>query len=303
MRPTPPRRSGGPPSSRPRLTRPALVAAGVAALAVGALAVLAVLIWQGPASTPSPAPISVVDTQDVHSLAFVGTSERVLLGHHGGILESRDGGTTWRAWGQGADAMAMGVAGDEPVIVAGHDVLAQGSPDGRWVNIADDLPHIDIHGFARDPNDPAHLWAYLATGGLFESRDGGAHWAEVFAGHAVGVTAVERGTATRLLAVDPQRGAIVASDDGGRGWQEIGAPPSTPVYALAAANQGATVVYAGSGGLFRSDDGGSTFRSLLDVGEPILAVATTADATSIVVATRERAIYRSDDGGRSWPSR
>jgi hypothetical protein len=32
-------------------------------------------------------------TQDVHSLAFVGGDpEHVLFGHHGGLLESRDGG-------------------------------------------------------------------------------------------------------------------------------------------------------------------------------------------------------------------
>jgi hypothetical protein len=35
-----------------------------------------------------------LQTQDVHSLAFVvGDPEHVLFGHHGGLLESRDGGS------------------------------------------------------------------------------------------------------------------------------------------------------------------------------------------------------------------
>lgn len=241
-----------------------------------------------------------VETQDVHALAFLGTADRLILGHHGGILESTDGGRTWAAWGSGSDAMALGVAGVGSVVVAGHDVLALGRPDGRWENIANDLPHNDIHGFARDPHHPDRMWAYLATGGLYESRDGGASWEEVFAGHTLAPLSVARGESTLLIAVDPELAAIVASEDGGRSWQPIGPPPDTPTYAMAAARDGETLLFSGSRGLFRSDDGGVTFVPLLDLGQPILAVAATPDGNTMVLATRDRDIYRSEDGGRSW---
>lgn len=275
---------------------PGLVVLG--ALVATALVVL-LMLRGSPAAVAGP--ISSVSTDDVHSLAFLGSSERVLLGHHAGILESNDGGATWTSWGSGSDAMALGVAGDQPIVVAGHDVLALGSPDGRWQDIANDLPNTDIHGFARDPRDPNRMWAYLAAGGLYGSTDAGAHWSEAFGGHALGLFAIARPDTTRLIAVDPERGSIVASDDGGRTWQDIGTPPSTPVYAMAGANGGDTILLSGSEGLFRSDDGGATFGAVLDVGQPILAIAAITDGETIVVATRDRLIYRSDDGGRSWP--
>ena len=267
--------------------------------AVGVVVTLALWLAR-PTTEGKPAPLSRVDTQDVHALAFLGSPDRLILGHHAGILESNDGGRTWSPWGTGSDAMALGVAGERPVIVAGHDVLAVGRPDGHWQHIANDLPHNDIHGFARDPANPDRMWAYLATGGLYESQDGGTHWEQASAGHTIALLAVTAGDGTRLLAVDPDLGAIVASDDGGRNWQRLAAPPDTPVYAMAAARDGATILLSGAQGLFRSDDGGTTFAQLVDVGEPILAIAASDDASTIVLATRDRVIYRSDDGGETW---
>lgn len=273
----------------------AVVALAVIGLAVG-------LLTRNSPTTAGPAAIAAVDTQDVHSLAFLGRPERILLGHHGGILESTDAGRTWTAWGTGADAMAMGAADDDPVIVAGHNVLAVGRPDGHWENIANDLPNTDIHGLARDPNDPNHVWAYLAAGGVYESRDGGSHWVQVFDGHALALFAASRDGPTRLVAVDPERRAIVSSDDGGQNWQAVGTPPTTPVYAMAGANGSSTILMSGSEGLFRSDDAGQTFTPLVDVGQPILAIAATEDGKTIIFASRDRSIYRSDDGGRTWPA-
>lgn len=290
------------PEPRKRLISRPVVAAVAIALGLAAIAAVFVLTRK-PAPPAPPASMSTVNTQDVHSLAFLGSSERIVLGHHGGILESVDGGSTWTPWGTGSDAMALGIAGDQPIIVAGHNVLAIGRPDGRWQDIANDLPNTDIHGFARDPHDANHVWAYLAQGGLYESLDGGATWTHVFGGHTFGLFAVPRGDVMRLIAVDPERGAIVASDDAGRSWQAVSTPPSTPVYAMAGTAGGETILFSGSAGLFRSDDGGQTFAPLVDVGQPILAVAVTDDGNTIVFATSDRAIYRSDDGGRTWPGR
>jgi photosystem II stability/assembly factor-like uncharacterized protein len=274
----------------------------VAAVGGGLLLVVAALGLSRPQPAPAgPAPVARVATSDVHALAFLGGPHRVLLGHHGGIFESLDGGRTWRAWGSGSDAMALGVAADESVVVGGHDVLATGRADGQWQEIENDLPSTDIHGLARDPSDPRRMWAYLATGGVYESTDGGSRWQHVFDGHAFGLIAVAAGQGTRLVAVDPEAQGLVASDDGGRTWQVVGPPPTTPIYALAGANRGDTLLFAGGGGLFRSDDAGRSFALLIELREPILAAALTEDGSTIVIATRDRAVYRSEDGGRTWP--
>lgn len=282
------------------LVRPRLAAILVALLGVGVIGAALLLLRTQP-SAAGPTAISTVETADVHSLAFLAGSQRVLLGHHGGILESNDGGRTWSAWGAGADAMALGVAGDEPIVVAGHDVLAVASSDGRWEAIDNDLPNIDIHGFARDPYDAEHMWAYLATGGLYESHDGGARWGNVFGGHTFALVAAAQAATSTLIAVDPERRGIVASQDGGRNWEVVGVPPTTPVYAMAAARQGETLLLSGSEGLFRSDDGGQSFAALVNLGQPILAIAVTPDGSSLIAATRDRSIFRSDDGGHTWP--
>lgn len=145
--------------------------------AVGAVAVIGVAVVAFILSRPSgvsASPWSRLGTQDVHSLAFVGDDpDRLLFGHHGGISASSDGGRTWQPLGTRSDAMSLGAASDGSIVIAGHEVLAASRDDGRtWENTAAVLPSLDIHGFARDPGDPARMWAYLATGGLWESRNG-----------------------------------------------------------------------------------------------------------------------------------
>jgi hypothetical protein len=108
-------------------------------------------------------PWATLRTQDVHSLAFVGGDPaHVLLGHHGGLLESRDGGPrTWSALPVRDDAMTMAPADDGSIVIAGHLVFTASRDGGAtWASITADLPSLDIHGSTRDPADPARMWAY-----------------------------------------------------------------------------------------------------------------------------------------------
>jgi photosystem II stability/assembly factor-like uncharacterized protein len=239
-------------------------------------------------------------TTDVHSLAFVGGDpEHVLFGHHGGIRESRDGGRTWSALPDRSDAMSLSPASDGSIIVAGHNVFT-GSLDGgaTWAPIPTDLPSLDIHGFTRDPADPRRMWAYLATGGLWESTDLGAHWTRVREDNVVFPVAVADGTGTRLLGVDAS--GLVTSTDGGRTWATMGLPPTYPMTTLAATADG-RLIFAGSpDGLFRSSDGGRTWAATGYRGSAF-AVATTPDGQVVAVVSRETEFFRSPDSGNSWP--
>ena len=134
---------------------------------------LALLAANFPRDGPSPTPIQAVawarlGTVDAHSLAFApGSTEHLFFGHHFGMLESSDGGRTWQSLGTGGDAMEMAVGDGTTVYIAGHNVFQVSRDGGRsWQSPATDLPSLDIHGFTRDPADPARMWAYLATGGV-----------------------------------------------------------------------------------------------------------------------------------------
>lgn len=279
----------------------ALLAAGALA---GGITIVLLTLGRSPPATPALDGDAVawvrLGTSDVHSLAFgPGSTDRLLFGHHGGVLETADGGRTWDALAVDADAMGMRPAGDGSIVIAGHEVLQASYDAGStWASIPNDLPNLDIHAFARDPDEPRRMWAYLAEGGLYESLDGGTGWSEVFDGHRPALVAISRQGVTALIGLDPFTG-LAESDDGGRSWRPVGAPPSSPVLALAATPDGRSIVLGSTEGLFRSDDGGVSWSARLLAGT-VLAAAISEDGSTVAAVTRETDFFRSDDGGRSW---
>ena len=269
----------------------------IAAFAI--VAVLAFFIIQAMAK-PGQVVWANLGTEDAHSLAFVdGDPQHLLFGHHGGISQSLDGGRTWTALPVRQDAMSMTPATNGSIVIAGHDVFS-GSSDGgaTWAPIAADLPDLDIHGFTRDPADPARMWAYLATGGLWESADGGRHWEQVRKDNVVYPLAVSDGSATTLLAIDAT--GLVASTDGGRTFTTRGQPPAYPVTSLAATPDGRTIYAGAPDGLFRSDDRGQTWVSTGYVGSAF-AVAASSDGQTVAVVSRRSEFFHSSDRGATWP--
>ncbi len=273
-----------------------LAGAVLAAVAV-ALVVAFVLVRPG---DPSDTPWSRLGTEDVHSLAFIdGDPQRLLFGHHGGILATPDGGRTWAPLATRSDAMGLGVAAGGSIVIAGHEVFAESRDGGQtWVDIATDLPSLDIHGFARDPGDPARMWVGLAIGGLWESLEGGRTWTQIQEQNIVFPVAVAAPSGAGLLGVTAA--GIGRSNDGGRTWQTVTDPQLYPVTGLTATSDGSILIAGGPDRLARSDDGGVTWSSLPFRGQPA-AVAVTADGRSIALVTRSADFYRSDDGGLTWP--
>ncbi len=239
-------------------------------------------------------------TQDVHSLAFVGgDAQHVLFGHHGGLLESRDGGRAWAALPIRDDAMSLAPADDGSIVIAGHEVFTASRDGGAtWSNIPADLPSLDIHGFTRDPADPARMWAYLAIGGLWESTDFGVHWSEVRADSVLFPLAVRDGAETKLLGVDAT--GLVSSSDGGRSWTALMTPPTYPMTSLSATPDGQTIYAGANDGLFRSGDGGRSWSPTGYKGS-VFAIATTPDGATVAVVSRDTEFFRSIDGGSTWP--
>lgn len=273
------------------------------ALPVGLLALVlaagALVLVTSPGKRP-PLPWARLGTEDVHALAFLpDNSEGLLFGHHGGILSSLDGGRSWGPLASGFDAMSLGLAQDGSIVVAGHEVFAMSRDAGRtWQDIPADLPSLDIHGFARDPGDPNRMWAYLATGGFWESVDGGYRWQRVYEANVVLPVAVRSPDGPRLFGLTAD--GLVTSADGGRTWDRRATPALYPMASLAASGDGAVLVAGGPSGLARSSDGGRTWSELPFAGQPA-AVAVASDGRTVAVVTRTTEFYRSDDGGSTWP--
>ena len=179
-RTAPPRRSTAArsrSSGQPAKRKPIQIVAAVGALLVaGTLA--AFFFWPRPASTPSGA-IATLQTLDYHALALSPTDANVVFfGHHNGIMRSDDGGRTWRPLvdRSGFDAMNLAVSRINPkqVYLAGHEVFQMSMDAGAtWRPLDSDLPGLDIHAFAMDPDDPNRLTAFVVGRGTFQSTDGG----------------------------------------------------------------------------------------------------------------------------------
>lgn len=272
-----------------------LAAAALGALLVGAI----VFVLVRPGGTSIEA-WSRLGTQDVHSLSFVGDDpDRLLFGHHGGILASTDGGRSWQPLATRSDAMSLAPATDGSIVIAGHDLFAESRDDGlTWQDIPAVLPSLDIHGFARDPGNPSRVWAYLATGGLWESLDGGRAWERVQEENILFPVAVTAPSGTRLFGL--RADGLASSDDGGRTWRNVATPELYPIASLAATSDGSVLVAGGPDGMARSDDGGASWSKLAFEGQPF-AVAITGGGRTIAVVTRATEFFRSDDGGRTWP--
>lgn len=273
---------------------PLLLGLAVMAGVIGA----ALIVWFR--SSTGPVAWARLQTKDVHSLSFVADDpSRLLFGHHRGLFASTDGGRTWSSLPIGEDAMSTSPGTDGSVVIAGHFVFAASRDGGKtWAPIATNLPSLDIHGFTRDPADPSRMWAYLATGGLWESRDFGSRWERVRDDNVLFPTAVRTGSIARLIGVDTT--GLVASDDDGHTWFSLSTPETFPMTSLAATSDG-RVLYAGSSqNLYRSADGGRTWLPTAYRGSAF-AIATTDNGTTVAVVSRETEFFRSPDGGSTWP--
>jgi photosystem II stability/assembly factor-like uncharacterized protein len=279
------------------------------ALVVGAAAgafLLAKDRAQSGSEGPAAATGGLPNTPDYHSLLVAPTDpERILLGTHAGVYESRDGGRNWQRIAlEGQDAMNLVRSEGETVWTAGHNVFATSADGGEtWADVRPDgLPSLDIHGFAVDPNDSQTLFAAVAGEGLYRSTDGGERFellSSEVGGQVFGLAALGGGS---ILAGDLGKG-LLRSEDGGKSWdvREAFAAAGLAVKP----DDSETVLAAGQGGLtsgvLLSRDGGRTWDHVLAIEEGAGPVAWSLSEPSLgYVVGFDRRLYRTTDGGASW---
>jgi hypothetical protein len=216
------RRQPPPPPRRPWR---AIVIGGAALVAVGVIAVALALNTGGGQALGAATAWSTLGTRDVHSLAFDPTdSKHLYFGHHGGLLETTDGGRSWRETAlRGADAMNVAPPSGGFFQIAGHDVYMETADGGQsWQDVPNNLPGLDLHVFVADPADPSHAWAFSVGFGLFETSDKGRTWELRQPGGWAALTAFVEGGGTVLVGVGST--GLGRSEDGGRTWTALGQP-------------------------------------------------------------------------------
>ena len=280
----------------PSGARMALITAVMVVAPVGGLAAFVFL------GQSDPIPLARLSSADAHALAFdPQDADRLLFGHHGGLLESSDGGRTWAAGTLAAgDAMNINVGGDGSVQIAGHELYVGSQDSGAtWQPIDNDLPGLDLHSYVGDPAEPGHAWTFAAGYGLFETTDGGASWELRQEGNWGALKAYRRADRTILVGIGPE--GLAESSDAGGTWTLLAYPGAPLSGGLAVAADGSAIYAATIRGLRRSDDGGASWRST-GWETPALAVAVSPMDPSLLVAVDDAMnVYRSTDGGASWP--
>ncbi len=291
------RRQPAPPSRRPWR---AIVVGGAAAAAVAVIG-LAIVLNGGRAAVGDATPWSTLGTGDVHALTFdPADPQHLFFGHHGGLLETNDGGRSWQGTAlQGADAMNVTPPTGGFFQIAGHNVYMETNDGGQsWQNVPNDLPGLDLHAFVGDPNDASRAWAFSAGFGLFETSDKGRTWGLRQPGSWGALASFVEGGKTILVGAGSN--GLARSDDGGGTWTDL-RQPNGQLASLAASADGA-VLYAGTTkGVSRSTDRGQTWTQTGLETVAVTVAIDRQDSNVVAVVDDQTRFFRSADGGTTWP--
>jgi photosystem II stability/assembly factor-like uncharacterized protein len=198
---------------------------------------------------------------------------------------------------------------------------------GRVVSIA-------VH-----PQDPAHYYVGVASGGVWKTINNGATWTPVFdreASYSVGTVVLDPknpltvwvGTGENNSQRSVSYGdGVYRSDDGGKTWKNVGLKTSEHIGKIEIDPRDSNVVYVasqgplwgpgGDRGLFKTTDGGKTWKNVLNVSEHTGVTDVVVDPKNpdtlyaasyqrrrhvwtLINGGPESAIHKSTDGGATW---
>jgi photosystem II stability/assembly factor-like uncharacterized protein len=253
-------------------------------------------------------PISHLTTADFHSLAFSLTEpDTVYFGHHHGLLVSHNGGRDWESSAlHDVDAMALALPSSDPRIMyaAGHDVFFKSLDGGEsWASVVTNLPGLDLHGFAVDPENAGHVYAHVVGYGIFGSQDGGSTWTQLS-------DAVPSSTFNLAVGADPQtlyaaaaQAGLLRSTDGGHTWATLNEIPDQGAIAVAYARASGDLYVSTLGaqaGLYVSGDDGQSWTFAGLKGTFLAIAVSPIEPTHLIVVDKNGDVFASRDSGLSW---
>ena len=285
----------------------------VLAIPIIAIAVVAIIVLNNRNTSPTGVPpIARLQTADVHTLAFSSSDANSLfLGHHDGLMVSRDQGTTWQpAQLQGVDAMSLATSAGNPqrMYAAGHGIFYRSDDGGaNWTRVESSIQGADIHAFAASPDDADRVYAFVENQGISASGDGGATWQPLPPTAPTALAALAAGPGQTLY-VGTSLGDIFESADGGRNWRRgsigTGMQLTSLIFDQGSGDLYATATMAGSARsmLHRRLAGRDVWDILPFSGRgPLVSMSISPQDSKVILTANQRGeVYRSRDGGATW---
>jgi len=286
----------------------------------------------------------VIEDSDVFSIIIDSARpSTVFLSACSGIYKSENAGELFtKVAGIPADARRTRVLMQDP---HDHEIVYAGTTQGLYKTVdggksfaAMTGPEVIVNDVFVDPNDAGHVLLATDRAGILASQDAAQHFSASnrgFSERKVGALLVDRTSRERVFAGvlnDKQYGGVFVSDNGGDGWEQVGAGlEGRDVFALAQAQDG-TVVAGTNHGIFalteHPEDGGAprweprnTIANVLNkpvvemhagkrvnreklVKAPVIALASKANALDVSgdvwLASTGIGLLTSKDKGASW---
>ncbi|WP_169577633.1 WD40/YVTN/BNR-like repeat-containing protein [Sinimarinibacterium sp. CAU 1509] len=235
------------------------------------------------------------------------------VGTGGALLETDDGGTSWRSLTQDATRLSLFdvTIGPERTLVSGQmGTILVGHLDGTWRAVK---APTDMRLLAIDQNSGGLAVAVGQFGTILRSRDGGDTWQSVappwegytehdFEPQLYDVVVDERGRVT----VVGEFGLILRSDNQGDDWRLLwraqppeGDVPAPALWALTLGDDGTGYAVGQEGVIVKTDDDGRTWRKLESgTGASLQGVHVESDGRVLAIGIRE--LIESRDSGTTW---
>lgn len=235
------------------------------------------------------------------------------------LLRSDDSGGSWRPICDGlpdylTTPLVMDPRHSETIYVGSYWGVARSQGGGRkWKQMNQGLgTSRDIDSLALAPSDPDRL---IIAGyyGLFESLDSGSRWrriADAPAEYGVDHLVFDPSDSDVLYAAELWSARVFRSDDGGRSWDQWGAPfegEYNEINRIVIDPKNSGVVYAlTDDGAYRRAVGGEgwvRYGPRAESESSFNAMAFDPEDSNIIylgLAYADHTIYRSRDGGSTW---
>ncbi|MBI2837837.1 MAG: hypothetical protein HYX75_05960 [Acidobacteria bacterium] len=235
------------------------------------------------------------------------------------VLRSDDSGDSWRPICDGlpdylTTPLVMDPRHSETIYIGSYWGVSRSQGGGRkWKQMNQGLgTSRDIDSLALAPSDPDRL---IIAGyyGLFESLDSGSRWrriADAPAEYGVDHLVFDPSDSDVLYAAERWSSRVFRSDDGGRSWNQWGAPiggADNELNRIVIDPKNSRVVYAlTDDGVYRRtvrEDGWIRFGPPAETESSFYAMTFDPDDSDIIylgLAYSNHTIYRSKDGGATW---
>ena len=242
-------------------------------------------------------PVSVTLTA-VH---FLSAKKGLVLGHSGVVLETVDGGETWRKRldGRRAVEMILESAQAKADSANGADekykqVLANAQ---LFVDDGPDKPFVDLY-FENEQSG----YIVGAYNMIFHTQDGGQSWKPC-------LDHVDNPMGLHLYGIEPlgddlfmagEQGLVLRSTDQGKTFLRLPTPYQGSYFGLVGTTWGELIIFGLRGNAFKSDDRGTTWQKI-DTGLPVaITAAGELRDGMLMLATQTGDVLVSRDRGRSF---